>query len=186
MTHEAKNRELALERFRHYLLLLARLQLGNRLQPKLDASDIVQQTLLEAHQKQTQFRGKTDAELAAWLRQMLACAIADAVRAFHRAKRDISQERSLAAAIEDSSARLENWLAADQSSPSQRVRRQEELLQLAEALAQLPEDQRRAVEMKLLQGRSVAEIATRLGRSETAVGGLLRRGLKQLRELRRE
>ncbi len=186
MTHEAKDRELALERFRHYLLLLARLHLGNRLQPKLDASDIVQQTLLEAHQKQAQFRGKTDAELAAWLRQMLACSIADAVRAFHRAKRDVAQERSLAAALDQSSSRLEGWLAAQQSSPSQRAARQEALLQLAEALAQLPDDQRRAVEMKHLQGRSVAEIAGRMGRSETAVGGLLRRGLQRLRELRRE
>ena len=183
MGHAAEGQGLALERFRHYLLLLARIHLGDQLQAKLDPSDVVQQTMLEAHRKQTQFRGKSEAELAAWLRQMLAYSIADALRAFVRAKRDAAQERSLEAALENSSSHLDAWLAADQSSPSQRAVRQEQLLQLAEALAQLPEDQRRAVELKDLQSFSVAAIAQRLGRSETAVGGLLRRGMTKLREL---
>ena len=183
MEHEAEVQGPVLERFRHYLLLLARLHLGDQLQAKLDPSDVVQQTLLEAHRKQAQFRGKSEAEMAAWLRQMLAYCIADALRAFGRAKRDAAQERSLEAALENSSLRLEAWLAADQSSPSQQAARQEQLLQLAEALAQLPEDQRRAVELKHLQGCSLAAIAQSLGRSETAVGGLLRRGMTRLREL---
>src|SRR5205814_1479058 len=147
MGHEAEPQRLALEKFRHYLLMLARLHLGDRLRARLDPSDVVQQTLLEAHRKRAQFRGRSEAELAAWLRQMLAYCIADALRAFGRAKRDAAHERSLEAALEDSSSRLEAWLAADQSSPSQRAMRQEQLLQLAEALAQLPEDQRQAVEL---------------------------------------
>ena len=175
----------ALERFRHYLLLLARVHVGEQLRAKFDPSDMVQQTLLEAHRKQAQFRGHSDAELAAWLRQLLSCTIADALRAFGRVKRDIAQERSLEAALENSSARLEAWLAADQSSPTQRAVRQEQLLHMAEALAQLPEDQRHAVELKHLQGYSVSAIAQQLGRSETAVGGLLRRGMTKLRELLR-
>jgi RNA polymerase sigma-70 factor (ECF subfamily) len=183
MEHEARADGLALERFRHYLLLLARTHLSGQLRAKLDASDVVQQTLLEAHRKQAQFRGRSDAELAAWLRQMLAYCIADALRAFGRAKRDVVHERSLEAALDASSSRLEAWLAADQSSPSQRAQRQEQLLHLAEALAQLPEDQRQAVELKHLQGLSVAAIAQELKRSETAVGGLLRRGMTKLREL---
>jgi RNA polymerase sigma-70 factor, ECF subfamily len=183
MVHDAEAQGAVLERFRHYLLLLARVHLGDRLQAKLDPSDVVQQTLLEAHQKQAQFRGKSDAELAAWLRQMLAYCIADALRAFGRAKRDTAQERGLEAALDQSSSRLEAWLVADQSSPSQKAVRQEQLLQLAEALGQLPEDQRRAVELKHLQGCSVAAIAQTMGRSETAVGGLLRRGMTKLREL---
>jgi RNA polymerase sigma-70 factor (ECF subfamily) len=176
---------LPLDRFRHYLVLLARSQLGAGVS-KLDPSDIVQQTLLEAHRKRYQLRGKSEGELAAWLRQMLAFAIADAFRARSRAKRDVARERSLEAALNDSSSRLEAWLAADHSSPSERAVRQEELLLLAEGLAQLPDDQRRAVELKHLQGHSLAAIASILGRSETAVGGLLRRGMSRLRELLQE
>jgi RNA polymerase sigma-70 factor (ECF subfamily) len=183
MGHEAEAQGLALERFRHYLLLLARLHLGGQLRAKLDPSDVVQQTLLEAHRKRAQFRGHSEAEMAAWLRQMLTYSIADALRAFGRAKRNVAQERSLEAAWEDSSARVEAWLSADGSSPSQRAQREEELLQLAEALAVLPEEQRTAVELKHLQSCSVAAIAQHLGRSETAVGGLLRRGMAKLRAL---
>jgi RNA polymerase sigma-70 factor (ECF subfamily) len=186
MEPEAPAPGLALERFRHYLLLLARLHLGDQLRGKVDASDMVQQTLLEAHRKRAQFQGRTEAELAAWLRQMLAFAIADALRAAGRARRDAARERSLEAALEESSSHLGSWLAADQSSPSQQAVRQEQLLRLAEALARLPEDQRRAVELKHLQGCSVAAIAQSLGRTETAVGGLLRRGMTKLREYLQE
>jgi RNA polymerase sigma-70 factor (ECF subfamily) len=183
MAHEGEDPGLAVERFRHYLLLLARLHLGDQLRAKLDPSDAVQMTLLEAHRKRQQFRGHGEAEMAAWLRQMLACCIADALRAHGRLKRDAARERSLQAALDQSSSRMEVWLAANQSSPSQRAVRHEELLRLAEALAQLPEDQRQAVELKHLQGYAVADIARRMGRSETAVGGLLRRGMTRLREL---
>jgi RNA polymerase sigma-70 factor (ECF subfamily) len=103
----------ALERFRDYLLLLARLQLDARLRAKLDPSDVVQQTLLEAYRQRDQFRGHGDAELAAWLRQMLVYHLADALRDLGRAKRDRTLERSLEAALNDSSAQLHAWLAAE-------------------------------------------------------------------------
>jgi RNA polymerase sigma-70 factor (ECF subfamily) len=170
-----------LERFREYLLLLARVQLGQRLPGKLDASDVVQQTLLEAHRKRAQFRGGSEAELAAWLRQLLACTLADALRAFGRAKRDVARERSLEAAVEESSARLAAWLAAEQSSPSQQAVRHEQAVHLADALARLPEAQRQALELRYCQGWSLADISGHLGRSPAAVAGLLKRGLKQLR-----
>jgi RNA polymerase sigma-70 factor, ECF subfamily len=174
--------ELDLEKYRPYLVLLAQMNLGQGLQGKLDASDIVQQTLLEAHRKRAQFRGHGEAELAAWLRQMLTYAIAELHRDFKRAKRDIARERALAASLDGSSCQLEA-LAAQHSSASERAVRHENILRLAAALLKLPEDQRKAVELKHLQGLSVAEIAGLLERSETAVGGLLRRGMTRLRDL---
>lgn len=182
MTLSNDGSPLALERFREYLHLLARVHLGQQLQGKLDASDVVQQTLLEAHRKREQFRGHTTAEMAAWLRQMLAFSLADTLRAASRAKRDVTRERSLETALEQSSARLDAWLAAEQSSPSQQAQRHEQMLHLAEALATLPEVQREALVLRHCQGLALAEISERLGRSPAAVAGLLKRGLAQLRE----
>ena len=69
-----------LQHYREYLRLLARLQLNPRLRRQLDSSDLVQETLLKAHARRQQFHGKTDAELAGWLRSILANTIADALR----------------------------------------------------------------------------------------------------------
>jgi RNA polymerase sigma-70 factor (ECF subfamily) len=174
--------EAPLERYRSYLLLLARMQLDPRWQAKVDASDIVQQTLLEAHAKEDQWN-REGLDLTAWLRQALAHNLVDAVRALRRAKRDVRRERSLADAVEQSSARLAQWLAADQSSPSRVAVRNEDLLRLAEALTQLPEAQREAVILHHLHGATLSEVAQQLQRTEPAVAGLLHRGLRRLREL---
>jgi RNA polymerase sigma-70 factor (ECF subfamily) len=181
MTPETDNQQ-PLERFRSYLLLLARRQLQDRV-PGLDASDVVQQTLLEAHRQGEHFRGTTDAERAAWLRQILAHNLVDADRARHRDKRDVGRERSLEAELAHSSADLAGFLAADQSSPSRQVNRQEEALRLADALAQLPEAQREALVLQYWHGLTVAQIGARLERTPVAVAGLLKRGLQRLREL---
>jgi RNA polymerase sigma-70 factor (ECF subfamily) len=180
MAEQKTGREL--EPYRNYLCMLARAQLTARLQSKVSPSDVVQQALLKAHQAQEQFRGQSDAEWAAWLRQILVTTLAETVRAFGRQQRDVALERSLEGAITNSSARLEQWLAADQSSPSQQAVRQEELLRLAHAIAQLPEDQRTALEMRHVQGCSLAAISQQMDRTEASVAGLLRRGVKQLRE----
>ena len=174
----------AWQRYRDYLALLARLQMPARLRAKVDASDVVQQTLLEAHQAGVRLAEMDESGRRAYLRRALANNLADLARRFGAEARDVNRERSLEAVVQESSARLANWLAAEQSSPSQHAAREEELRALIQALAQIPADQRLAVEMKHLQGCSVAEIAAALGRSETAVGGLLRRGVKKLRELR--
>jgi RNA polymerase sigma-70 factor (ECF subfamily) len=186
MNHKSAESEPALERFRAYLRLLARMQLDPRLQAKLDPSDLVQQTLLEALQMLDRFQERSDAELAAWLRQILARNLTNAARDLGRAKRDVARECSLEAALEQSSARLEAWLVAEQSSPSQQAQRKEQVLRLAEALTSLPEAQREALTRRYLQSWSLDAIGRQLNRSPAAVAGLIKRGLKQLRLLLHE
>lgn len=172
-----------LEHYCAYLRLLAGLQLVPHLQGKLDPSDIVQETLLKAHEAREQFQGHSEAELAAWLRVILANTLTDALRRYQTGGRAIAKEESLQAALEASSLRLEAWLVADQSSPHDQMVRQEQLLHLAEALTQLPEDQRMAVELRHLKGCKVAEVAQEMNRSKEAVAKLLLRGVARLREL---
>jgi RNA polymerase sigma-70 factor (ECF subfamily) len=182
MVEQTEARDPPLEEYRDYLRVLARLQLDARLQGKLDPSDLVQQTLLKAHEKRGQFRGTTPGERAAWLRQILADQLAKAVKRFGAAARDVGLERSLQQAVDESSARLEAWLDGGWSSPSAQADRNEQLLRLAGALARLPDDQRRAVELHYLKGGSLGDVGRQLGRGERAVAGLLCRGLKKLRE----
>ena len=171
------------ERFRSYLRVLAELHLGRAGREKVEPSDVVQETMLEAHKKRHQFRGRTEAEMAAWLRAMLACNLADAVKALRRGKRDVRRERSLEAAIHQSSARLEAWLVAAQASPSERLDRHEAVLELLDALTALPPVQRQALVMRHCQGYSLAQIAEELDRTPAAVAGLLKRGLATLRTI---
>lgn len=173
---------LRLEMFRPQLHLLARLHLDPRLQAKVDASDVVQQTMLQAHQARNQFRGSTEAELAAWLRRILANNLANALRDLRRDKRNLARERSLEAAIDQSSARVDAWLAAEQSSPSQQLQKHEQLLRLAEELAALPDAQREALTLHHMHNWTLEEIGRHLGRSPAAVAGLIKRGLQALRK----
>jgi len=172
-----------LPEFRDYLRLLARAQLNPRLQAKFDASDLVQQTLLEAHRDLGQFRGASRGEMAAWLRQILARNLANAVRDLSRDKRDIGREESLERRLEESSVRLESWLADAGLSPSDQVSRNELLLRLSSALLALPTAQREAVELRYLHEWALNDIAEHLKRTPAAVAGLLHRGLTELRKL---
>ena len=173
----------AARKYEDYLRLLTRLQLNPRLRSKLDESDVIQQTILEAHRCRNQFRGISEADRLSWLRQILANVLARFGRYFSAGMRDAKKEQSLEAALDLSSSRLAAVLVADQTSPSGRVTRDEELALMARALNQLAEDQRRVIELHHLQGLSVSDVAELMKRSRPAVAGLLFRGLNRLREL---
>jgi RNA polymerase sigma-70 factor, ECF subfamily len=179
MAESATPGEISLTHYREYLLLLARVQLDPGLRAQLDPSDIVQEAMLKAHRALAQFRGRSDQQLAAWLRTILARTLANAVRAHGR--RHGGTELRLDQAIGESSAKLEAALADGQLSPSDVASHNEELLQLAEELGRLPDDQRVVLEMKHFQGCSIAEICEFTGRSKSSVVGLLHRGMKALR-----
>jgi RNA polymerase sigma-70 factor, ECF subfamily len=170
-----------LEPFRKYLTVLASVHLDPRLRGKLDPTDVVQQALLRAHAALHTLRAVDPPAVAAWLRKILASELADTLKHFHRDRRAIDRERSIEADLDRSASGLAGWLAAEQSSPSQQAVRNEELLRLADALADLPDRMRAVVVLKHCQGWTLRQIAERLGTTVPAVASLLRRGLEQLR-----
>jgi RNA polymerase sigma-70 factor (ECF subfamily) len=182
MGQERAEPNLALERYRGYLRLLAGLQVGPRLRVKVDPSDLVQQTLLKAYKAREQFHGGSDAEMSAWLREILARTLADAIRDMSREKRDLHRERSLEAALAESSARLAAWIVTSGMAPPEHAERNEQLLRLAEALTELPDLQRQAVLLRYYEGRSLEDIGEQLQRTRAGVASLLRRGLDRLRQ----
>jgi RNA polymerase sigma-70 factor (ECF subfamily) len=176
-----------LEAQRAALHRLAERQLDGRIAVRVDASDIIQQTFLEAHRSFRQFAGADTRELAAWLQGILDHKVAGAIRDHALLqKRNVHRDRSL----DDSHggvASLKQQLDAGLSSPSQKAIRGEEAERLAQALAVLPDDQREAVRLRHLECWALAEIARQLGRSPAATAGLIKRGMQALRrQLRRD
>lgn len=175
---------LLLERYRPYLLLLARVQIGRRLQGKVDESDLVQDAYLGAHRDFPQFRGSTEGEFLAWLRQILASLLANLVRHYQGTqRRDVRLERQLTSELDQSSQTLDRGLVAPQSSPSQQASRREQSVMLAEALGRLPADWRELLVLRHLEGLTFPEVATRMGRTIDSVKKLWPRALAGLRRL---
>ncbi|HEV8062889.1 MAG TPA: sigma-70 family RNA polymerase sigma factor [Gemmataceae bacterium] len=173
-----------LEGYRNYLALLARLQIGRRLQGKMDPVDLVQDTFLEAHRDFPHFRGQSEGELVSWLRRILVRNLANALRHYFGTQgRDIRLERELSAEIDQSSQVLDRGLIAPISSPSQQASHREQVVLLADALGRLQEDYREAIILRHLEGLTFPEVALRLGRSVDSVEKLWARGLVQLREM---
>jgi RNA polymerase sigma-70 factor, ECF subfamily len=171
-----------LELYRGYLGLLARLQIGRRLQGKVDPADLVQETYLEAHRDFRQFRGITEGELVGWLRQILASNLANLVRHYRGTqRRDVRLERDLAVELDQSSRVLDQGLVAAGSSPSQQAARREQAVLLADALGRLPEDYREVIILRHLEGLSFPEVARRMGRTLDSVDKLWARALARLR-----
>ena len=171
-----------LETYRRYLAFLARLEIGRRLQGKVDPSDVVQEAFLGAHRDFAAFRGTTEKEFTAWLRQVLASVLANLVRHYQGTqRRDVRLERQLALDLEESAQALDRALIDAGASPSQQAASREQAVLLADALAHLPDDQRQLLVLRHLEGLTFAEVARRLGRSPDSVKKQWPRALAALR-----
>jgi RNA polymerase sigma-70 factor (ECF subfamily) len=172
-----------LELYRRYLALLARVQIGQRLQRKADASDLVQETFLEAHRQFAKFRGTSEAQFVRWLRQLLAGSLANLLRHYLGTRgRDVRLEQEIEGALDRSSMLLDGGLVAEQSSPSQQAAGREQAVLLADALAQLPDDYRDVLVLRHLEGLTFPEVALRMERSLDSVEKLWMRALARLRQ----
>ena len=171
-----------LEQYRGYLLMLAHRYLDARLRRRIDPTDIVQHTYLEAQRDLGGFRGESAGEFAGWLRNILKNNVATAVaRHIAAQKRSVGREANLGS--DSAAAHLFAQVPGSISSPSRKVIREETLLAMLDALTHLPETQAEAVRLRYIEGLSLAEICDRMGKSETAAAGLLKRGLSRLREI---
>ncbi|MCU0878708.1 MAG: sigma-70 family RNA polymerase sigma factor [Pirellulaceae bacterium] len=179
----AEARGALLENYRSYLELLARVEIGRRLQTKLDTADVVQETFLEAHRHFDQFRGATEAELISWLRGIFSAKLANLVRHYLGTQgRDLRREQALEINLDHSSRLLDRGLFAAGGTPSQQVVRREQGLLLAEALAQLPDDYREVIVLRHLEELTFPEVAARLERTVDSVQKLWVRALAKLRQ----
>ena len=172
-----------IESHRNLIYMLAESQLNKALRSKMDAEDIVQETMHAAYSKFHQIREPNNpAVVKKWLKQILCNVLVDQFRRFHSEKRDVSLEHSIDVNLEHSSAGVEGWIAAGHTSPSMAAARNEELAKLADGLRSLPDDEREVVIQKHINNKSIKEIVDITGRSPASVAGLLRRGLAKLRE----
>jgi RNA polymerase sigma-70 factor (ECF subfamily) len=171
-----------LEEYRAYLRMLAHLQIGRRLQSKVDADDLLQELFLRAHQAIARFRGTTREEFLSWLRGILAHVLADQIRRYHGTEqRDPKLERALELEFERSSQGFARALEAPSSTPSQRVVRHERAARLAEALERLAPAAREVLVLRHFQDLSFPEIARRMNRTLDGVKNLWIRALARLR-----
>jgi RNA polymerase sigma-70 factor (ECF subfamily) len=173
-----------LEPFRSYLTLLARIQIGKRLQSKADPADVVQEVFLDAFKQFPGFRGETEDAVSGWLLRILAGHLARLIRRYFVTEaRNVRLEVSIERELDSSTDRLARDFASQESSPSERVRQREEVAQLADMLERLPPDYREVILLRQIEGIPLSEVAQRMGRSEDSVQKLWFRGLKALRDL---
>jgi RNA polymerase sigma-70 factor (ECF subfamily) len=170
-----------LEIYRNYLTVLARLQIEPALRGKLSTSDLVQETFLNAKQGIAGFRGRTEAELMAWLRRIMANRLSDALRRFSGPSRAIQTERQLADQMEQSSMVLGHIVPSHEPSPCEQLEQREQEVLLADALAALPDAYRDVLVLRHLKGLRFGEVAEQMGRSVDSVKNLWVRAIDSLR-----
>lgn len=169
------------EDYRELLGILGRMQLSDDLVGKVDVSGVVQVTLMEVYE--TEWSQLPEGERVPWLRRVFANNLLDEIRKFRTQARDVNREEPLHLALEQSAIRISEWLASDQTSPSQKAVRMEDGIRLANALKCLPSAQREAIELHHLQELPLEEIGHRMQRSKGAVAALIFRGTRQLKHL---
>ncbi len=173
-----------LGRYRNYVGLLVRLQIGRRLRTKVDIEDLLQEIWLEIHRKIGLFRGASEREFLSWARRLIGSILANQVRHYIGTKsRDLRLERALADELDQSSRALNENLIAAHSSPSQQAVRREQAVLLADALQDLPEDYREVIILRQLEGLSFPDVARRMGRTEDSVKNVWLRALARLRRM---
>jgi RNA polymerase sigma-70 factor, ECF subfamily len=166
---------------RNYLAIVARAEIGSWLQAKVDASDLVQQTMLDAHRGLASFRGRTEAEWLGWLRQILSHNAADFVRHYgETAKRQAGREVRLVAPDSQESRPVGFEPTAPGETPSEVLIRHEIELQLADAIAALSDDYQEVIVLRNLERLPFDEVAQRMGRSRPAVQMLWMRAIRAL------
>lgn len=170
-----------LELYRNYLRLMARALVGQDLRVRLDPSDLVQETFLEAHRDFPRFAGQGEPELVAWLRQILVRNLANQAKHHRAQRRDVRRQEPIEAVLDRSSLAIQAALAAPVSSPSQGAIRREQAVRLADALETLPADYREVFVRRNLNHESVEQIAAAMGRSVNAVRKLWARALIALK-----
>jgi RNA polymerase sigma-70 factor (ECF subfamily) len=170
---------------RNYVAIAARAEMASWLKSKVDASDLVQQTMLEAHRGLANFRGTTEGEWLAWLKRILSHNAADYVRRYHGVEKRCAAREVPLAAGEDSE-RPQLQLSDDGPTPSQLVMQKELQLQVADAVARLPEDYQEVVILRNLQQLPFDDVAERMGRSRPAVQMLWTRAIRKLQDILNE
>ena len=179
---EASDRQALFESYRHYLTLLARVRVDRRLRSKFSDSDIVQETMLQAHRDFDQFRGSTEAEFANWLRAIMSRKEALFARKFYgTAARDPRLEVRIQGEFDNSSQMLQRALVSLRPSPSEMHSTREAAVLLADALAALPDHYREVVVMRHVEGLKIHDIAEHLGRTADSVNKLWARAIIMLR-----
>lgn len=181
---DPRRREELFQACREYLNQLARGQLEPWMQGKVDASDIVQQTLLEAYRDFRNFQGDSAGEWAAWLRCILERNAADFIRHYRgTAKRNVRREIAMSHPADDSSVRAPAEPPAHDATPSQQFMNRDQELRVAQALTRLSPDHRRVIELRNLQRLPFDEVAQHLGRSRPAAQMLWKRAIEKLQEI---
>lgn len=165
-----------LQQYRQPLGQLAYSKLGQSLRARLDPSDLIQETLLEAQRDFRQFVGCREGELVAWLRRILVRNLADHLKHHQSQKRDLRREERLDILAE----KLPSVLAASNSTPSAQVSRREQTAVMINALAQLPADYREVLTLRHLEGRRFEAIGIKMGRTTGATRMLWMRALERL------